>query len=234
MGMVTCPDRTVRPLMPPMPIPRRRPTRPRGPTGHLPDWVTPQLTKLVANAPEAEDWAHEIKRDGYRMHARIAAGTVLLLTRTGLDWTNKYTLTAAALKQLPVREAYIDGELCAVGADGVTSFSLLQAASDNRTTATLVYFAFDLLYVDGKNLMTVLIERKRRLRSLLQKTGRAIQFADHQLGKGPLCLSASLPHEARRHRVKADRRTVPARRSRLLRQDQVSQIGKSLRARLAS
>jgi bifunctional non-homologous end joining protein LigD len=142
---------------------------------------------LVENAPEAEDWAHEIKRDGYRMHARIAAGTVLLLTRTGLDWTNKYTLTAAALKQLPVREAYIDGELCAVGADGVTSFSLLQAASDNRTTAALVYFAFDLLYVDGKNLMTApLIERKRRLRSLLSKAGRPVRFVDHQLGKGPL------------------------------------------------
>jgi bifunctional non-homologous end joining protein LigD len=118
---------------------------------------------LVENAPEREDCAHEIKLDGYRMHARIAAGTVHLRTRAGLDWTDKYTLTAAALNQLPVREAYIDGELCAVEANGVTSFSLLQVASDNRTTAALVYFAFDRLYVDGENLMTApLIERKRR------------------------------------------------------------------------
>jgi bifunctional non-homologous end joining protein LigD len=117
----------------------------------------------------------------------IAAGTVLLLTRTGLDWRDKYTLTAAALKQLPIREAYIDDGLCVVGANGVTSFGFLQAASDNRTTAALVYFAFDLLYVDGKNLMTApLIKRKWRLRSLLSKAGRPVLSVDHQLGKRPL------------------------------------------------
>ena len=59
-------------------------------TAHLPDWVAPQLTQLVDVAPDGDQWLHEIKYDGYRMHARLDAGTVKLLTRTGLDWTHKY------------------------------------------------------------------------------------------------------------------------------------------------
>jgi ATP-dependent DNA ligase len=55
----------------------------------LPEWVAPQLTQLVDAAPEGDDWLHEIKFDGYRMHARLDRGAVRLLTRTGLDWTHK-------------------------------------------------------------------------------------------------------------------------------------------------
>ena len=53
----------------------------------LPNWILPQLTQLVDAAPEGDDWLHEIKYDGYRMHARLDHGDVKLLTRTGLDWT---------------------------------------------------------------------------------------------------------------------------------------------------
>ena len=56
----------------------------------LPQWIAPQLTRLVDAAPEGEPWFHEIKFDGYRMHARLDRGAVKLLTRTGLDWTHKY------------------------------------------------------------------------------------------------------------------------------------------------
>jgi ATP-dependent DNA ligase len=56
----------------------------------LPTWVKPQLTKLVDQPPDGPDWLHEIKFDGYRMHARQDRGAVRLLTRTGLDWTHKY------------------------------------------------------------------------------------------------------------------------------------------------
>jgi bifunctional non-homologous end joining protein LigD len=54
-----------------------------GPT--LPGWVVPQLSKLVTAAPDGPGWPHEIKYDGYRMHARLDRGNVRLLTRTGLD-----------------------------------------------------------------------------------------------------------------------------------------------------
>jgi bifunctional non-homologous end joining protein LigD len=65
-------------------------------------------------APDRPDWLHEIKYDGYRMHARLDRGAVKLLTRTGLDWTHKYPAIAAAVASLGARQAYLDGELCGV------------------------------------------------------------------------------------------------------------------------
>jgi bifunctional non-homologous end joining protein LigD len=111
----------------------------------LPDWVKPQLTKLVAEAPNGPDWLHEIKFDGYRMHARLDRGTVRLLTRTGLDWTHKYPAIASAVSSLPARQAYLDGELCGVRPDGITSFGIIQAASDTGNTGRLAFFIFDLI-----------------------------------------------------------------------------------------
>jgi ATP-dependent DNA ligase len=67
----------------------------------LPGWVKPQLTKLVDHPPEGPEWLHEIKYDGYRMHARLDLGAVRLLTRTGLDWTHKYPAIASALTVHP-------------------------------------------------------------------------------------------------------------------------------------
>ncbi|HTG07261.1 MAG TPA: hypothetical protein VK635_24860, partial [Bradyrhizobium sp.] len=95
------------------------------------------------------DWLHEIKYDGYRMHARLDHGKVQLLTRTGLDWSNLYPYPVSALRALRAKTAYIDGELCAPSADGAPSFGLLQAAMDQGRTNSLVFFAFDLLYLDG-------------------------------------------------------------------------------------
>ena len=96
----------------------------------LPRWISPQLAKLVDKVPTGPACVHEIKFDGYRMAARIDRGDVRLLTRSGLDWTQKFPGTAAAFARLPATTAYIDGELCGVRADGVTSFALIQQASD--------------------------------------------------------------------------------------------------------
>jgi ATP-dependent DNA ligase len=151
----------------------------------LPSFIAPQLSQLVETPPEGDDWAHEIKHDGYRIHARIARGGVKLLTRTGLDWTDRYQTTAKALSKIKVQEAYLDGELCAVRADGTTSFADLQAATDSRSTQNLGYFAFDLLFLNGKDLMAVpLLERKQRLQALLKKAPRSIQYSDHHIGDG--------------------------------------------------
>jgi DNA ligase D-like protein (predicted ligase) len=165
---------------------RRRSARPTTAAGGFPDWVAPQLTKLVETVPEGDQWAHEIKLDGYRMHACVDRGRVRLLTRTGLDWTDKYPTTAEAFTALPIEQAYIDGELCAVAENGVTSFSLMQAATDSRRTASLMYFAFDLLYADGENLIQApLVERKRRLDTVLHGHTGPIRYCDHQVGRGP-------------------------------------------------
>src|SRR5271166_2505110 len=152
----------------------------------LPEWIRPQLTELVDAAPDGPEWLHEIKYDGYRMHARLDHGGVQLLTRTGLDWTHKYRAIAAALSVLPARQAYLDGELCGITPDGKTSFSLIQAASDSGNANTLVFFVFDLLYLDGEVISAApLSERKERLRHLLSNAGTPLQYSDHQVGRGP-------------------------------------------------
>src|SRR4051812_29382785 len=152
----------------------------------LPSWIKPQLTELVKEAPDGPEWLHEIKFDGYRFHARLDDGEVRLLTRTGLDWTRKYPAVAEAVAALPAEQAYLDGELCGVQPDGTTSFSLIQAASDTGKAARLVLFVFDLLHLDGNDLLSMpLHERKARLRQLLAGIGGPIQYSDHQEGRGP-------------------------------------------------
>jgi ATP dependent DNA ligase domain len=95
----------------------------------LPQWVRPQLTQLVDAAPDGDQWLHELKYDGYRLHARLNRGAVKLLTRTGLDWTHKYPAIAEAVAAFDARQAYLDGELCGVGPDGITSFNIVQHRS---------------------------------------------------------------------------------------------------------
>ena len=95
------------------------------PTAGLPAWIKPQLTQLVDQAPDGPDWLHEIKFDGYRIHARLDRSAVRLLTRTGLDWTHKYPPIAAAVASIDARQAYLDGELCGVDPGGITSFSII-------------------------------------------------------------------------------------------------------------
>ena len=69
-------------------------------TSKPPKWIKPQLTRLVDEAPAGDGWLHEIKYDGYRMHARIDGGKAVLLTRTGLDWSHRYRRTGEALGSL--------------------------------------------------------------------------------------------------------------------------------------
>ncbi len=152
----------------------------------LPNWIEPQLTRLFGDAPDGPDWLHEIKYDGYRIHARIDDNGIPLLTRTSLDWSHRYRETVSALRALPVQNAYLDGELCAVRHDGVTSFSRLQAAMDERRTGELVFFAFDLLFLDGvKTGGLPLIERKARLEALFTTQMPGIRFNEHVIGDGP-------------------------------------------------
>jgi DNA ligase D-like protein (predicted ligase) len=152
----------------------------------LPGRVAPQFTQLVDAAPDGDGWLHELKYDGYRMHARLDRGAVKLLTRTGLDWTHKYQAIANAVAALEAREAYLDGELCGLGPDGITSFNIVQLASDRANAAALVFFLFDLLYLDGEDLRPrPLIERKERLGTLLSNAAPCLQYSDHVIGHGP-------------------------------------------------
>jgi ATP-dependent DNA ligase len=160
----------------------------------LPHWVEPQLAKLVEKAPSGPQWVHEIKFDGYRMAARIERGKVQLLTRSGLDWTERYPATAAAFAKLPVKTADIDGELCGVRADGVTSFELMQQFAD-AGYGGLVHFAFDLIELDGEDIAKLpLLERKERLARLLKGSPAGIVFSEHEGGDGEAFRRAACQH----------------------------------------
>jgi DNA ligase D-like protein (predicted ligase) len=154
----------------------------------LPQFVPPQLSLPAEKPPSGPQWVHEIKLDGYRMAARIDGGRVRLLTRTGLDWTHKYPSAIAALSNLNARTAYLDGELCGVDEDGLPSFAHTQAATDGESGARLVYYAFDLLHLDGRDVSRLrLIERKTLLEPLIVgKPG--LQFNGHDTGDGGLIL----------------------------------------------
>jgi DNA ligase D-like protein (predicted ligase) len=164
------------------------PSRRSRPNAPLPLFVPPQLSQPVEKPPSGPQWVHEIKLGGYRMAARIDNGRVQLLTRTGLDWTSRYPGAVAALANVNVKTAYLDGELCGVDEAGLPSFAHTQAATDGERDVRLVYYVFDLLHLSSWDLSTLqLIERKTLLEPLVaNKPG--LQFNGHDTGDGELIL----------------------------------------------
>jgi bifunctional non-homologous end joining protein LigD len=153
--------------------------------GRLPKSFAPQLATLATNAPESGDWVHEIKFDGYRILARIEDGRVTLFSRRGLDWTERFPRLAKTLGKLPVRAALIDGEAVALDEGGYSSFALLQEALSAGKTDELVYYAFDLVHLDGWNLEEAkLVDRKALLKPLIPEGDGLVRYSDHQEGSG--------------------------------------------------
>ncbi len=161
----------------------------------FPAFVEPCLATLRAAAPEGGDWLHEVKFDGYRVQARIERSAVKLLTRSGLDWTTKFGADiVAALQALPCRSAIIDGELVALAENGISSFSALQAALSAGETQHLVYFVFDLLYLDGKDLRREpLLARRAALEDLVRRAQATpiLRFSEHFEEQGSVILEHS-------------------------------------------
>ena len=156
----------------------------------LPATLEPELATLVDTAPEGDDWLHELKFDGYRLLARLENGEVTLLTRRGNDWTERMTSVAEDLAKLDVKSALLDGEVVVLDERGVSSFQSLQNALGGERGRTLVYYAFDLLHLDGHDLRAVpLVERKALLKALLDarrsELPETIRLSEHVVGQGP-------------------------------------------------
>ncbi len=155
--------------------------------GRLPADPKPQLATAADQAPDGTQWFHEIKYDGYRLMARIAGGRVQLLTRSGLDWTAKFPALVGRFAALPAAAALIDGELVHLEPDGTTSFAHLQDAIAEARTDELVFYAFDLLHLDGCDLSGAALEdRKAALAGLVAPDAAGLlRYSDHQVGRGP-------------------------------------------------
>jgi ATP-dependent DNA ligase len=111
---------------------------------------------------------HEPKLDGYRTAARIDASKRQLLTRNGIDWTHRYPDVVGAVKELKLKSAYLDTELCGVDANVMPSFALTQQATDGDKNMPLMLYGFDLLHLNGKDTARLpLLERKALLQPLI-------------------------------------------------------------------
>ncbi|PWJ85567.1 ATP-dependent DNA ligase LigD phosphoesterase module /ATP-dependent DNA ligase LigD polymerase module [Pseudaminobacter salicylatoxidans] len=170
------------------PVARRGSTR----IARLPGFIEPCLATLKSSPPSGAEWVHEVKFDGYRMQAHIENGKTRLLTRTGLDWTERFgERIPKALAMLDCGNAIIDGEIVVLADNGVSSFSALQAALSEGRSERLVYYLFDLLFLDGKDLRSEpLVERKAKLQNLLGNTdgNGVLRFSEHFVQPGQTML----------------------------------------------
>jgi ATP-dependent DNA ligase len=155
-----------------------------------PHFIRPQLALLAEVVP------HELEFDGDRLHARLEAKQARLLTRTGLDWTDKYEAVAAALGKLPARSAYIDGELCAFGRTARPAFLTCKRRRIIRTPPDW-FISPSICCSSMENLSALpLIERKARLKKLLRRAPNNIYFIDHVIGSGQAFYDAACKHVA--------------------------------------
>jgi bifunctional non-homologous end joining protein LigD len=163
-----------------------KPAIPGSKAGPLPDFIAPCLAQRQKEVPEGEQWVHEIKFDGYRLEARIERGNVTLLTRNNLDWTKRFSRVAKALATLDVETAILDGEVVVEREDGTTSFSELVADLKAGAGGRMVYYAFDLLYLNGIDLRGApLIERKALLAKLLRgRKAGTLRLSEHFTTEG--------------------------------------------------
>lgn len=148
----------------------------------VPQFIEPELCKLVERPPSGKHWAHEAKLDGYRLQLRVAANEATLKTRKGLDWTEKFAPIAALAADFP--DCIVDGEVVALDANGAPDFAALQAALSDGDAENLLFFAFDLLHLHGTDLRKqTLAERKSLLKKLLDAQGQGstslIRYVDH-------------------------------------------------------
>jgi bifunctional non-homologous end joining protein LigD len=153
--------------------------KPRG-SDPMPEFIAPELCKLIDRPPSGAGWVHEVKFDGYRIQARVEDGQPVLRTRKGLNWTTKFGAIARATASLP--DGIYDGEVVALDKKGAPDFGALQAALAEGKTDDLIYFVFDLLFAEGEDLQKVpLRERKATLKRIIEKLDddSLVRYVEH-------------------------------------------------------
>ncbi len=178
----------------------------------LPQRQAPQLSAVADEPPEGADWINEIKFDGYRLLCWLDHGKVRVVTRGGLDWTDRLPAVTHAVKGLRAETALVDGELVALDKQGASSFPALQAALSAGKDATLHLFLFDLLHFDGWDLRDCKLLDRKRVLSGLSDWGGMLRFSDHHVGdaatmqrevcrmglEGIICKQVDAPYRAGR------------------------------------
>jgi bifunctional non-homologous end joining protein LigD len=159
----------------------------------MPAVIHPMLATPVAKAFDDSDWLFEIKWDGYRAVAFIDDGRVRLVSRNQNDLTAQFAELGRLPQFVSAQRAILDGEIVALDDEGRPSFSLMQQRTgfhpgkrslQRREGVPVIYYAFDLLYLDGLDLRHVALEQRKQLLKDQIKVGEVIQFSDHYAEKG--------------------------------------------------
>ncbi|RYD47576.1 MAG: DNA ligase D [Verrucomicrobiaceae bacterium] len=141
-----------------------------------PDFISPQLARPVPNVPIGEGWLHELKFDGYRLIAVRKKSSMKLFTRSGLDWTDKFSGIAKRLAAISKKDFVMDGEAVVFDGKGRSSFGGLQSALQAGDQEHIEFVAFDLLHLDGENLRDLpLSMRVERLKKLVPEESGAVR-----------------------------------------------------------
>jgi bifunctional non-homologous end joining protein LigD len=175
-------------------------TIPGGQLAGMPASIEPMQATLADRVPRGEDWLFEVKWDGVRAVAFLDNEEVRLQSRSGLRCERQYPELAVMPHQLAASQAVLDGEIAVLDAKGVSRFHLIQpriANTDPNTIAHLVrstpvvYFAFDLLYLDGYDLRGVALDKRRELLQQVLTPGPSVRISDIVPGAGEDLLDAA-------------------------------------------
>lgn len=155
------------------------------PKSPFPDKVSVQLATLVDKAPDTDEWIHEVKFDGYRILALKQNNKVTLLSRNQIDWTKKFQNIVDEVKELPVNNVILDGEIVMLDEKKRSSFQRLQNSLEAGDDSLFTYYLFDLLYIEHYDLRNLpLLERKKHLKALLPQKNSNLHYSDHYQGEG--------------------------------------------------
>jgi len=154
-------------------------------------YIPPMKPRLVATAPSGDGWLHEVKFDGYRTQLHVEAGIARAFSSSGANWSSKYPQIVSATALLGCTSAILDGEVYLPDANGAADFSGLPTAIRWRPQE-LIFVAFDLLHLDGEDLRSRPIERRRALLADLLQSAPAscLAFSQELEADGPEAFAA--------------------------------------------
>lgn len=183
----------------------------------MPRRVDPCVATLVDKPPKGPEWAFEVKWDGYRLAVHVEPGGVRAVTRGGYDWTTKFGSIVAEARELGHASMILDGEAVVLDDQGRSDFGLLQRAVGRRPSlhdaGEIIFYAFDLLYLDGQDLrMHPLSERRQLLEPIVFGRTSAIRFSEEVHADGDSFFKVACEHGL--EGIIAKRRDAPYRSGR--------------------
>lgn len=167
----------------------------------MPHSIRPMLATLVDQPFDSEEWLYEVKWDGYRAVSFLDGKSVRLVSRNQNDLTAAYPELHDIHKSIKAHTAVLDGEVVALDEEGRSSFSLMQQRTGvgeggrrirrTRDDIPVVYYVFDLLYLDGYDLMHTDLELRKQLLASIVTSGELIRYSDHYIGQGTALFRAA-------------------------------------------